>query len=85
MFTAKRMGPRPADLPDAEIAEGAGELGHFSPAATGPSSSPFARRHRCWAAIVGIWLVLLGIVATLATVTGLLFEHYVTRLAIEQD
>jgi hypothetical protein len=83
--TAKRMGPRPSDLPDAEIADGAGELGHFSPGSYWPFFIAASLFVALLGMIVGIWLALLGIVSTLAAVTGLLFEHYVTRLAIEQD
>ena len=31
LFTGRRIGMRPQDLPDAEVADGAGELGHFTP------------------------------------------------------
>lgn len=30
-FVARRIGPRPEDDPDAEISDGAGEMGFFSP------------------------------------------------------
>lgn len=84
-LTAQRMGPRPSDLADAEIADGAGELGHFSPGSYWPFFIAASLGVTMLGFIVGIWLALLGIVAVLATVTGLLFEHYVTRLAVEQD
>jgi Cytochrome c oxidase subunit IV len=83
--TAYRMGPRPSDLPDAEIADGAGELGHFSPGSYWPFFIAASLFLTLLGAIVGIWLALLGIVSVIATVTGLLFEHYVNRLAVEQD
>jgi hypothetical protein len=83
--TAYRMGPRPSDLPDAEIADGAGELGHFSPGSYWPFFIAMSLAISLLGAIVGIWLALIGIVSVLATVTGLLFEHYVNRLAVEQD
>jgi hypothetical protein len=31
LFTGRRIGMRPQDLPDADVADGAGELGHFTP------------------------------------------------------
>jgi CDP-diglyceride synthetase len=85
LVTAKRMGPRPSDLPDAEIADGAGELGHFSPGSYWPFFISMSVAITLLGAIIGVWLALLGVIAVLATVMGLLFEHYVNRLAIEQD
>jgi len=35
-FTVSRIGEQPQDINDAEIADGAGELGHFSPASWWP-------------------------------------------------
>ena len=85
LVTAKRLGPRPSDLPDAEIADGAGELGHFSPGSYWPFFISLFVALALLGAIFGIWLSLLGIIGVLATVMGLLFEHYVNRLAIEQN
>ena len=65
--------------------DGAGEIGHFSPGSYWPFFIAMSLAITLLGGIVGIWLALLGIVMTLATVTGLLFEHYVTRLAVEQD
>ena len=77
-FVSRRIDARPEDRADAEIAEGAGELGFFSPGSYWPIGIAGA------AAITGfglafaqIWLVLVGLVAILATVGGLLFEYYV--------
>jgi hypothetical protein len=36
LVTAKRMGPRPEDLDDADISDGAGEIGFFSPYSWAP-------------------------------------------------
>ena len=77
-FVSRRIDARPEDRPDAEIAEGAGELGFFSPGSYWPVGIASA------AAITGfglafaqIWLALIGIVMILGTVGGLLFEYYV--------
>ena len=77
-FVSRRIGPRPEDRPDAEIAEGAGELGFFSPSSYWPFAIGVA------AAITGVgmvygqvWLLLIGGVAILVTASGLLFEYYV--------
>ena len=77
-FVSRRIDARPEDRPDAEIAEGAGELGFFSPGSYWPVGLAAA------AAVTGfglafaqIWLVLIGIVMVLGMVGGLLFEYYV--------
>ncbi|WP_336029821.1 cytochrome c oxidase subunit 4 [Geodermatophilus sp. FMUSA9-8] len=81
-FVSRRIDARPEDRKDAEIAEGAGELGFFSPA----SYWPFAIA--VGAALTGLglafwyfWLIAIGGIAILITVGGLLFEYYVGQNA----
>ena len=76
-FVARRIDPRPEDRSDADIAEGAGELGFFSPGSYWPITLAGS------AAIVGLglvfvewWLVGVGIILVLFSVGGLLFEYY---------
>lgn len=76
-FVARRIDLRPEDRLDADIAEGAGELGFFSPGSYWPFGLALS------AAIAGfglafyeVWLIAIGAVAVLATVGGLLFEYY---------
>ncbi|HYT10933.1 MAG TPA: cytochrome c oxidase subunit 4 [Mycobacteriales bacterium] len=76
-FVARRIDLRPEDRTDADIAEGAGELGFFSPGSYWPVTLALS------AAIAGLglvffeaWLIGLGIVAVLVSVGGLLFEYY---------
>jgi hypothetical protein len=76
-FVARRIDPRPEDRSDADIAEGAGELGFFSPGSYWPITLAGS------AAIAGLglafvewWLVGLGLVMVLFSVGGLLFEYY---------
>ncbi len=74
---SNRIEPRPEDRPDAEIADGAGELGFFSPG----SYWPFGLAAAAVVASIGLafaqwWLVAVGIVAVLVTTSGLLFEYY---------
>ena len=85
LVTARRIEPRPSDLADAEVADGAGEVGHFSPGSYWPFFISVSLFVTLLGVIVGIWLALLGVIAVIATVMGLLFEHYITRLSIEQD
>ena len=76
-FHAKRMDPRPEDRKEAEIVEGAGELGFFPPYSWWPLW--------CASAIavvaVGIaflawWLVIIGFVLGALALCGLVFEYY---------
>ncbi|MEX5720269.1 cytochrome c oxidase subunit 4 [Geodermatophilus maliterrae] len=81
-FVSRRIDARPEDRKDAEIAEGAGELGFFSPS----SYWPFAIASSAATTGLGlaywyVWLILLGTVAILVTVGGLLFEYYVGQNA----
>ena len=76
-FVARRIDARPEDRSDADIAEGAGELGFFSPGSYWPVTLAGS------AAIAGLglafmewWLVAVGIIAVLFSVGGLLFEYY---------
>ena len=81
-FVSRRIDARPEDRKDAEIADGAGELGFFSPA----SYWPFAIAAS--AGVTGLalaywytWLLAIGVIAILITVGGLLFEYYVGQNA----
>jgi hypothetical protein len=74
---ATRIDLRPEDRPDAEIADGAGEVGFFSPGSYWPFGIALA------ALIAGlglvywqVWLLALGMIAVLAATGGLLFEYY---------
>ncbi len=76
-FVSRRIDLRPEDRKDAEIAEGAGDLGFFSPGSYWPVTLAFA------AALLGgglayyyVWLIIVGVVAVLFAVGGLLFEYY---------
>ena len=74
---SNRIEPRPEDRPDAEIADGAGEMGFFSPG----SYYPFGIAVAALVASLGLafaqwWMVGLGIIAVLFTTSGLLFEYY---------
>ncbi len=81
-FVSRRIDARPEDRKDAEIADGAGELGFFSPASYWPFGLALS------AALMGLalavwypWLILFAGVALLLTIGGLLFEYYVGQNA----
>jgi hypothetical protein len=77
-FVARRLDTRPEDYEDAEIADGAGELGFFSPGSWWPllialSASVTAVAVAMWLP----WLIAAGVVFVLASVAGLVFEYYI--------
>lgn len=81
-FISRRIDARPEDRKDADIADGAGELGFFSPASYWPFGIALS------AGLMGLalalfypWLILLAGVALLVTIGGLLFEYYVGQNA----
>jgi hypothetical protein len=76
-FVARRIDPRPEDRPDADIAEGAGELGFFSPGSYWPIGIALsAAMAGLGLAFFQVWLLVIAFAAVMATVGGLLFEYY---------
>lgn len=76
-FVARRLDTRPEDYEDAEIADGAGELGFFSPHSWWPifialSGSVTAVGMALWLP----WLIVAGVCFVLTTVAGLVFEYH---------
>lgn len=76
-FIARRMEPRPEDRDDAEIADGVGEIGFFSPGSYWPFGMALA------AAVAGlgvvfwqVWLLLAGLIAVIVGVCGFVWEYY---------
>jgi hypothetical protein len=76
-FVARRIDLRPEDRADGEIAEGAGEIGFFSPGSYWPFGIALA------ATIAGLglvfwqwWLIALGLILVILTASGMLFEYY---------
>jgi hypothetical protein len=83
-FVSRRIDPRPEDRKDADIAEGAGELGFFPPSSYWPFALGLS------AALMGLalaffysWLIIIAGVALLITIGGLLFEYYVGQNATQ--
>ncbi|MGZ4538652.1 MAG: cytochrome c oxidase subunit 4 [Blastococcus sp.] len=83
-FVSRRIDARPEDRKDADIAEGAGELGFFSPGSYWPFALALS------AGVMGLalafwysWLIVIGGVALLITIGGLLFEYYVGQNATQ--
>ena len=77
-FVARRLDTRPEDYEGAEISDGAGELGFFSPHSWWPilvalSGSVVAVGIALWLP----WLIVAGVVFILSSAAGLVFEYYV--------
>lgn len=77
-FVARRVDIRPEDYEEAEVEDGAGELGFFSPGSWWPIALAAS------AALVGIamatanlWLVAVGVVVVIGTAAGLVMEYHV--------
>ncbi|OBJ11678.1 cytochrome C oxidase subunit IV [Mycobacterium sp. 1165196.3] len=77
-FVARRLDTRPEDYEGAEISDGAGELGFFSPHSWWPilialSGSVTAVGIALWLP----WLITAGVMFILTSVAGLVFEYYI--------
>ncbi len=77
-FVARRLDTRPEDYEDAEISDGAGELGFFSPHSWWPILIALAFSITAVGAALWLpWLIVAGIVLVLGAVSGLVFEYYI--------
>ncbi|WET77595.1 cytochrome c oxidase subunit 4 [Amycolatopsis sp. QT-25] len=76
-FVARRIEPRPEDREDAEISDGAGELGFFSPGSYWPIGLAAA------AALTGValaffhvWMLIIALGLVIVAIGGLVFEYH---------
>ncbi|HEX5596369.1 MAG TPA: cytochrome c oxidase subunit 4 [Micromonosporaceae bacterium] len=76
-FVARRIDERPEDRADGEIADGAGEVGFFSPGSYWPVAiaasiliTGIGLTYPLW------WLVVVGLTSVAFTTSGLLYEYY---------
>ncbi|GAA2757179.1 cytochrome c oxidase subunit 4 [Actinopolymorpha rutila] len=76
LLTARRVGPRPEDRKDAEIAEGAGELGFFSPHSWWPLACAASLSVIVLGIVFGWWLFIIGAGVGAMSVLGMVFEYY---------
>jgi hypothetical protein len=76
-FHAAKMEPRPEDRRDAEIADGAGELGFFPPYSWWPMWCASALAVIVYGVALGAWwLVIIGFGLGAVALSGFVFEYY---------
>ncbi|MEJ7707914.1 MAG: cytochrome c oxidase subunit 4 [Nocardioidaceae bacterium] len=75
-FHANRMDPRPEDRKEAEVVDGAGELGFFPPYSWWPLWCASALALCVLGVVVGYFLVIIGVAAGAMALTGWIFEYY---------
>lgn len=76
LVTARRIGPRPEDLDDAEISDGAGELGFFSPYSWAPLWCAASAAMVFAGIVFGWWLTFLGAAFAVPAVSSMVFEYH---------
>ncbi len=77
-FVSRRVRMRPEDNAEAEISDGAGELGFFSPGSYWPIGVA-ACAALCGVALAfwHVWLLVIGGVLLLIAIGGLVFEYHI--------
>ena len=79
-FVSRRLETRPEDNPDAEIADGAGDMGFFSPGSYWPIGLAAAATLTAVSVAYWLpWLLVIAVVLLLFMVGGLLFEYHLPR------
>lgn len=76
LITARRLGPRPEDRKEADIEEGAGELGFFSPHSWWPLYCGLSLALAVLGIVFGWWLFLIAVGVGTVSILGLVFEYY---------
>lgn len=75
-FHANKMDPRPEDLKEAEVVDGAGELGFFPPYSWWPLWCAMSLGVVVLGVVFGWWLALIGVGFGSMALTGWVFEFY---------
>jgi Cytochrome c oxidase subunit IV len=73
---AKQIPERPEDRKEAEIADGAGELGFFPPFSWWPLFCGMALAVCVLGVVFGWWLFIIGVGVGSFTLSGFVFEYY---------
>jgi hypothetical protein len=76
-FVARRLDTRPEDYEDAEISDGAGELGFYAPHSWWPVLGALAFAVTAVGAALWLpWLIVAGVGFVLTAAAGMVFEYY---------
>ncbi|TWF82342.1 cytochrome c oxidase subunit IV [Pseudonocardia hierapolitana] len=77
-FVSRRLEARPEDNPEAEVSDGAGDVGFFSPGSYWPIGVA-ACAALCGIALAfwHVWLLVIGGVLLLFAIGGLVFEYHI--------
>lgn len=81
LSTGRRIGARPEDNPEGDIADGAGEFGFYSPFSWWPLWLGAATALTGVGVAIAWWLALLGIGTVILASIGLVFEYYRGRFS----
>jgi Cytochrome c oxidase subunit IV len=73
---AKQIDARPEDRSEADISEGAGELGFFPPYSWWPLYTSLAASVMVLGVVFGWWLFIIGTGLGAAALVGFVFEYY---------
>lgn len=74
--TSRRIDPRPEDDPQAEIHQGAGEQGEFSPWSWWPLPLAFGSAVVFLGLAVGWWMFYIGAAISAVALIGWVYEYY---------
>ena len=75
-FHATHMDPRPEDRSQAEIADGAGELGFFPPYSWWPLWCAATLAVCVLGVVYGWWLFIIGVALGSVAIAGWIYEYY---------
>ena len=77
-FVARRLETRPEDNPEAEVSDGAGDVGFFSPGSYWPIAlAGSAALLAISLAFFLVWAITISVVILLLAVGGLVFEYHI--------
>jgi len=77
-FVSRRLEERPEDDPEAEVEDGAGEIGFFAPGSYWPVSMALGAAFLAVAlAFMHLWMVGIAIAVLLFGIAGLVFEYHI--------
>jgi protein-S-isoprenylcysteine O-methyltransferase Ste14 len=76
LLTGRRVGQQPQDDLEAEVEDGTGEMGFFSPHSWWPLLVGVSCALAALGAAIGWWLFLIGMLAVMFTTIGFVFEYY---------